>query len=219
MRILWYQGITVLDSAAELLANATCDCRDFTHRCITAKSDYRLFDITWCITTMVLFFFFVQGSTSSTCCLIAVYAQNLSNSKKVSFSLPLPPAPPSLSLSLSLYLFMENVFKLYSQHEWSIHQMVSAFISMKLVVSVHLFQCFFPGGERRMKWEAHNFFFDDGTFQAFRGKNHESLCVTSCSWIELCVTSFPCLHRRWTQKKMSLVLVKGHQKKVWSCLA
>ena len=35
-----------LDSAAEPRANVTCDCRDFTHRCIAAKSDCRFFDIT-----------------------------------------------------------------------------------------------------------------------------------------------------------------------------
>ena len=62
IRILWYRGIRLLDSAAELRANATCDCRDFAHRCIAAKSDRRFFDITWCITRMVLFF--VQGSRS-----------------------------------------------------------------------------------------------------------------------------------------------------------
>ena len=61
IRILWYRGIKVLDSAAKPRANATCDCRDFTHRCIAAKSDCRFFDITWCITRMVLFF--VQGSS------------------------------------------------------------------------------------------------------------------------------------------------------------
>ena len=57
IRTLWYREITVLDSAAEPRANATRDvCRDFTHRCIAAKSDCRFFDITWCITRMVLFF-------------------------------------------------------------------------------------------------------------------------------------------------------------------
>ena len=61
IRILWYRGIKVLDSAAKPRANATCDCRDFTHRCIAAKSDCRFFDIARCITKMVLFF--VQGST------------------------------------------------------------------------------------------------------------------------------------------------------------
>ena len=63
IRILWYRGIKVLDSAAEPRVDATCDCRDFTHRCIAAKSDCRCFDITWCITRMVLFFF-GQGSSS-----------------------------------------------------------------------------------------------------------------------------------------------------------
>ena len=42
IRILWYRGINVLDSAAEPRANATCDCRDFTHRCIAAKSFFFL---------------------------------------------------------------------------------------------------------------------------------------------------------------------------------
>ena len=55
------RGIRVFDSAAEPAANTTCDCHDFTHRCIAAKSDCRFFNITWCITRMVLFFF--QGST------------------------------------------------------------------------------------------------------------------------------------------------------------
>ena len=65
IRILWYRGINVLDLAAEPRANATCDCRDFTHRCIAAKSDCRFFDITWCITRMVLVF--GQGSTCMHC--------------------------------------------------------------------------------------------------------------------------------------------------------
>ena len=56
IRILWYRGIKVLDSAVEPSVNATCDCRDFTHWCIAAKSDCRFFDITWCVTRMVLFF-------------------------------------------------------------------------------------------------------------------------------------------------------------------
>ena len=34
----------MLDSAAKPRANATCDCRDFTHRCIAAKSDCRFFN-------------------------------------------------------------------------------------------------------------------------------------------------------------------------------
>ena len=54
-RIFWYRGITVLDSAAEPRANATCDCRNFTHQCIAAKSDRRFFNITRCITTMFFF--------------------------------------------------------------------------------------------------------------------------------------------------------------------
>ena len=53
IKIWWYQGIRVLDSAAEPWANATCD---FTHRCIAAKSDCRFFDVIWCITTVVLIF-------------------------------------------------------------------------------------------------------------------------------------------------------------------
>ena len=56
IRILWYRGIRVLHSAAESWANPTCNCRDFMHRCIVAKSDCRFFDITWCISKMVLFF-------------------------------------------------------------------------------------------------------------------------------------------------------------------
>ena len=32
IRILWYRGIKLFDSAAELQANTACDCRDFTHR-------------------------------------------------------------------------------------------------------------------------------------------------------------------------------------------
>ena len=56
IRILWYRGIKVLDSAAKPRTNATCDCRDFTHdQCIVVKSDCRFFDITWCITRIVLF--------------------------------------------------------------------------------------------------------------------------------------------------------------------
>ena len=49
IRILWYWGIRVLDSAAGLRANTTCDCRDVTHRCMAAKSACRFFDITWWI--------------------------------------------------------------------------------------------------------------------------------------------------------------------------
>ena len=53
IRILWYRGIMELDSTADPRANATCDCRDWEVH--AAKSDRRFFDITWCITTMVLF--------------------------------------------------------------------------------------------------------------------------------------------------------------------
>ena len=42
----------MLDSAAEPRGSATCDYRNFTHRCITAKSDCRFSDITRCITAM-----------------------------------------------------------------------------------------------------------------------------------------------------------------------
>ena len=45
----------MLDSAAEPRVNATCDCRDFTHRCIAVKSDRRFFDIIRCITRMFVF--------------------------------------------------------------------------------------------------------------------------------------------------------------------
>ena len=57
--ILWYRGIMELDSAAEPRANATCDCRDFTHRCIVAISDCRFFDH-----KDGSFFFFRQSSTN-----------------------------------------------------------------------------------------------------------------------------------------------------------
>ena len=53
IRLLWYRGIRALDSAAEPRANATCDCRDFTHWCIAAKSDCRFFDSIWCIAFLV----------------------------------------------------------------------------------------------------------------------------------------------------------------------
>ena len=66
IRIFWYRGIKVLDSSAEPRVNATCYCRDFTHRCIAAKSDCRFFDIAWCITRMVLFF--GQGSSIGVVC-------------------------------------------------------------------------------------------------------------------------------------------------------
>ena len=76
IRILWYQGIMELDSAAEPRANATCD---FTHRCIAAKSGRRFFDITWCINRMVRFFF-GQGSTISEIFLhFHQYLQNMKN--------------------------------------------------------------------------------------------------------------------------------------------
>ena len=47
IRILWYRRMMELDSAAGPRANVTCDCRNFTHRCIAAKSDRRFFNITW----------------------------------------------------------------------------------------------------------------------------------------------------------------------------
>ena len=58
---LWYRGIGVLDSAAEPRANATWDCRNFTHRCFAVISDCTFFNITWCIITAVLFFFSCPG--------------------------------------------------------------------------------------------------------------------------------------------------------------
>ena len=80
-------------------ANVTYDCRDFTHQWIATKSDYRLFDITWCITTKVLFFFRVVYRPSAVRVPLLLRFSDMPPRFLLSTSLP---PSPSLPLSFSL---------------------------------------------------------------------------------------------------------------------